>query len=220
MASPNTANGYVLVRSADSGHIAYALHCLGHLGYETYAPRLRTVRVSHGRKIERRSLLFPSYAFLAIVSQWHEARRAPGVVRLVMAGDGAPAQVPDAVISHLRARERDGAIELTEPSQFEPGDEVRIIRGPFQGHAALFAGKDGHERVAVLLQLLGGSQRAELAADAIEPMGAQAVLQDDGDHRAGHRLHRHRGRRRPGKKHRDRARALGQGDAKSPELGI
>jgi transcriptional antiterminator RfaH len=189
----------------DSGHVAYALHCLERLGYETYAPRLRTVRVFHGRKIERLALLFPSYAFVAIAVHWHEARRAPAVVRLVMAGD-APAQVPDAVIAELRAREQNGAIELVKPpARFQCGDEVRIIRGPFERRAAIFAGMGGHARVAVLLDILGGTQRADLAADAIQPMSAQAALQGDGDHYG----HRHRGRRRPGRKHRLAHRAAG-----------
>jgi hypothetical protein len=93
----------------ENNHIGLALHCLALAGYQTYAPRLRTVRVAHGRKLESRPLLFPSYVFVWIVAQWHAARWAPGVTRLVMAGDAVPARVPDGVIDELRAREgRDG----------------------------------------------------------------------------------------------------------------
>ena len=36
-----------------------ALRCLGLAGYETYFPRLREHRISHGRGIEIRPPLFP-----------------------------------------------------------------------------------------------------------------------------------------------------------------
>jgi transcription antitermination factor NusG len=75
------------------------------LGFETYAPRLRERRVRHGRKVEIRPLLFPSYVFVLIELQWHQARWAPGVIRLVMDGM-SPAVVPNPVIAALRARER------------------------------------------------------------------------------------------------------------------
>jgi hypothetical protein len=44
------------------------------------------------------------------------------------------------------------------------------VHGPFREHLALYAGQAAHERVAVLLQLLGGQQRAELPADAVVPI--------------------------------------------------
>ena len=47
-----------------------------------------------------------------------------------------------------RARWRD---ELPKPRGLRSGDQVRIIRGTFRGHLALYAGMSGRERVAVLL---------------------------------------------------------------------
>jgi transcriptional antiterminator RfaH len=86
---------------------------------------------------------------------------------LIMAGD-APARVSDAVIAELRGRERDGLIELPKAPGLKPGDHVRIIAGPFSEHLALYEGQTSHERVAVLLQFLGGRHRTELPANAIE----------------------------------------------------
>ena len=82
----------------------------------------------------------------------------PGVVRLVMAAT-EPAKVPEAVIAGLRARERDGFVELPSNRLLQVGDKVRIVRGPFLDQFALYAGQTAHERVAVLLTLLGSSQR-------------------------------------------------------------
>jgi transcriptional antiterminator RfaH len=137
-----------------------ALHCLGLAGYQTYLPRIRVRRITQSHKVSvRTSSLFPSYAFVLIELQWHAARWSPGVLRLVLDGD-RPARVPDKVIADLKGRECDGLVELPPPPSFHPGDPVRIVGEVFTGQLALFEGQRPHERVAVLLQLLG---RVELA---------------------------------------------------------
>jgi transcriptional antiterminator RfaH len=145
-----------------------ALHCLKLEGFETYAPRIRTVRVAHRRKIESHPLLFPSYVFVLIVAQWHLARWQPGVVRLILAGDATPAKVPDAIVAELRARETRGVIELPPAPGIRRGDPVRVLDGPFQGLSGLYAGSKPRQRVEVLLKLLGSAQRVQLAASAVE----------------------------------------------------
>jgi transcriptional antiterminator RfaH len=148
---------------------ALALHCLQQVaGYEVYCPRIVPPRT--GKKTARSvvpRLLFPGYAFLLVVGGWWSARWSAGVVRLVM--DGAqPARVPDAVIEDIRSREVCGLVELPKRDVFKAGDQVRIVAGAFAGHLGLYAGMRSHERVLVLLALLGGQQRVELAQDAVE----------------------------------------------------
>src|SRR4051794_18923152 len=152
---------------------ALATHCLGLAGYEIYLPRLREHRRIRGRSVEIRPLLFPGYIFVLIVLQWHTARYSPGISTLVMNG-GGPARVPDRIIAEIRSRERGGLIELPKPPGLQRGDRVRITAGTFSGHLALFASQTARERVEVLLQFLGGQQRTELPASAIEPVEARS----------------------------------------------
>jgi transcriptional antiterminator RfaH len=79
-----------------------------------------------------------------------------------------PARVADQIIDDLRKRERNRLIELPQRSGLKPGDQVRILQGPFAGHLGLYAGMRPHERVLVLLALFGSQQRVELAKDSIE----------------------------------------------------
>jgi transcription antitermination factor NusG len=72
------------------------------------------------------------------------------------------------VIGALRARERGGLIELPRPPRFNPGDRMQVMRGPFAGCVGLYAGMKPHQRIEVLLAILGGAQRVTLAADAVE----------------------------------------------------
>jgi len=62
------------------------------------------------------------------------------------------------IIDDLRKRERDELIKLPKRPALQPGDQVRILQGPFAGQLGLYAGMRPHERVLVLLQLLGGQQ--------------------------------------------------------------
>ena len=144
-----------------------ALHCLALAGYQTYYPRLRDRRIRHGRRVELRPALFPGYAFIAVELQWHAARWTAGVINLIMDGVG-PARVPDAVIAEIRSREVGGLIELAPSLPLRRDARVRILRGPFTGHLAIFADMRPRQRVEILLQLLGGEQRVTLATKDIE----------------------------------------------------
>ena len=150
---------------------ALALHFLGLNGFEVYCPRLREQRRLNGRKVAIATALFPTYLFVWVVSGWWNARWAAGVRRLIMDGE-QPARVPGGVIDEIRARENaDGFIELLPRQRgLRVGDRVRVVSGPFVGQLALFAGMRPHERVLILLALLGGEQRVELTRGAIEAM--------------------------------------------------
>jgi transcription antitermination factor NusG len=145
-----------------------ASYCLTLAGYEIYQPLLREQRrSSHGRKITVTPPLFPGYLFVWVVRGWWDARWSPGVVRLVMDGL-VPARVPDQVIAEIRGRERNGFVELPKPRGLAPGTRVKVLQGPLQDQIGFLAALRPHERVLVLLQMLGGQQRVELARSSIE----------------------------------------------------
>jgi transcriptional antiterminator RfaH len=155
-------NPYWAVVQTETHREQVACHFLQLHGYTLYMPKIRVRRA--GARTPIAQSLFPNYAFVAIELQWHSARWSPGVVRLVMDGE-RPARVPDAAIAELKAMERDGYIRLEPPqsARLERGDQVKILKGPFTGRHALFDGMRPHERVAVLLELLGGRLSVELA---------------------------------------------------------
>ena len=158
---------YWACAQTESRRERFAAHFLGLAGYDVYQPLLREQRRSHGRKITVTPPLFPNYLFLWVTSGWWNARWCPGIVNIIRNGE-EPAHVPDAVIAELRGRERNGLIELVKPRGLRPGTKVRIVDGLLCGQVGLLAGLRAHERVLVLLQLLGGQQRVELARSAIE----------------------------------------------------
>jgi transcriptional antiterminator RfaH len=145
-----------------------ALHFLGLNGFTTYAPRIRTQRVTPNHRSE--AWLFPGYAFVWIELQWHAARWAPGVVRVVCSGGAEPAKVPMSVIDEIKARESGGYVVLPKAPGLKRGDKVRVMHGSLNGSIAIFDGMRPRERVAILLTMLGGQQRVELPKRDIQPI--------------------------------------------------
>jgi transcription antitermination factor NusG len=149
----------------------FALCTLERLGFETYAPRIRTKRAvpGRGRLLEGSAPLFINYVFILIHSAWYAAHYAPGVTKLLRAGDGHPLHVPDRVISDLRTRERNGLIELPKAPGLQRGDKVQVVAGVLTGLSGIVEGMRPRERVEVLLTLLGTQRRVELARADVRP---------------------------------------------------
>jgi transcriptional antiterminator RfaH len=139
-------------------------------GYDIYLPRYLKLR-RHARKVDFTAKpLFPRYMFVAIdmaTQRWRSIQSTFGVSRLVSNGDD-PAMVPDGVVHALRAREDDkGFVRIDNTPTFAPGDKVRVLAGAFMDSAGLFSGLADHDRVSILLDMLGRKVRVLLDADMV-----------------------------------------------------
>jgi transcriptional antiterminator RfaH len=131
---------------------ATAIRYLADVGIETYLPRIQ----EHERIVP----LFPCYIFVRIVDRWHVIKNTVGVTRVLLSGD-RPAPLPDAAIAEFRAREnRRGLVRL--PAKYKIGDRVRILRGTFRDHLAVYDGMTGRQRERVLLEFMGRRVPLEL----------------------------------------------------------
>ena len=149
---------------------AKAAENLGRQGYQTYLPRYLKRR-RHARKVDFTAKpLFPRYMFVAIdiaTQRWRSVQSTVGVSRLVTNGD-SPAVVPEGVVGALRAREdAKGFVTMDSKLAFAPGDKVRVLAGAFMNNAGLFTGMAGHDRVSILLDMLGRKVRVLLDADLV-----------------------------------------------------
>lgn len=141
-------------------------------GFVAYLPRIR-FRHRHRWRI---TPLFPSYVFLQISDQWWAARWCRGVLRLLGPDDSPPSQLPEHVITEIRAKEKNGFVVLRKPPRLQKGQRVRIVGGRFNGQLAFFEGQNRHERIKVLMQILGALAVVELGQhDKVEPLQDVAV---------------------------------------------
>jgi transcriptional antiterminator RfaH len=163
-----TARWYV-VQTQANGELKAAQNLMRQ-GFEIYLPRYLKRR-HHARKVDFAAKpLFPRYLFVAIdvaTQRWRSIQSTFGVVRLVSNGLD-PAMVPERVVSALRAREdHKGFITMETNPTFAPGDKVRVLAGAFVDNAALFQGMADHDRVSILLDMLGRKVRVLLDADMV-----------------------------------------------------
>ena len=139
-------------------------------GYQIYLPRYLKRR-RHARKMDVMAKpLFPRYIFVAIdmaTQRWRSVQSTVGVSRLVTNGD-SPAVVPEGVVRALKAREdAKGFVNMDAGPAFAPGDKVRVLAGAFMDNAGLFNGMADHDRVSILLEMLGRQVRVVLDADLV-----------------------------------------------------
>jgi len=138
-------------------------------GFTTYLPRYLKRR-RHARRVDIVPVpLFPRYFFVAIditVQRWRSAYSTIGVTQLICNGD-VPAAVPDEVVTTLKAREDAVGFIRLEPRPFRLGEKIRIIEGVFADCLGLYDGMTDHDRVTILLDLLGRKVRVFVDAEAV-----------------------------------------------------
>lgn len=167
--SEATGARWYVVQTQVNGE-AKAAENLRRQGYEAYLPRYLKRR-RHARKVDFAAKpLFPRYMFVAIdmaTQRWRSVQSTVGVSRLVTNGD-SPAAVPEGVVCALRAREDEkGFVKMDARPAFTPGDRVRVLAGVFMENAGLFNGMADHDRVHILLDMLGRKVRVQLDADMV-----------------------------------------------------
>lgn len=153
--SLNAGERWFLV-NAQTGREALACAHLERQGYRPFLPSTwRSIR--HARKIRtERCAFFPGYLFVPLDldrDRWRPIDGTIGVLRLVKA-EARPLPAPAGLVETLiAAMGGDGALDLVG-AQLEPGQCVRIIRGPFADALATVDAMSANDRVRVLLSLM------------------------------------------------------------------
>lgn len=133
---------------------------LAQQGIETFLPLEERTTRRAGRFHSALKPLFPGYIFVAFDAArhgWQAINATRGVTRLVSFG-AAPAAVPAHLVTGLRARCDDQG-KLAGPAPFAPGDQVRILTGPFAEFVAKVDEIAPDRRVWLLLDLMGRQSR-------------------------------------------------------------
>lgn len=168
---------YVVHTRTKAEHVAAGL-MQSLLGVPTYCPRIKFQRATARGKVWFVEALFPSYFFACFnaFTSLRAVRHAQNVLNVVEFG-GALAQVPEAVITGIRAEMQDLDIkEIQAPLQ--PGDAVEIAEGPMRGLTGIVHSlRRGEDRVRLLLDFLGSQNPVEMPAhQLLSPRSARALL--------------------------------------------
>lgn len=148
-------------------HIA-AAHLRQNGASAVFLPRIRFRKATRRGPVWFTEALFPNYLFARFNWGLHlrMVLHSRGVSSVIHFGDRWPT-IPDSVIAELETRCQADAILQVE-ADVQPGDEVTIATGPFQGLLAVVQKpQSAKQRVAVLLDFLGRQTCVEVAASEV-----------------------------------------------------
>ena len=132
-------------------------------GFGYYNPMTGRRRVHRGQVMLRRVQLFPNYLFVLVENRWRAMCSTFGVAQLLMAEPERPAVIADNYIEELKAMEdQETELVMLGSKNFALGQKVEVKSGPFALCVGLYDGQSDHDRVYVLLNLLGAQRRVQL----------------------------------------------------------
>ncbi len=160
---------WFLVQLKPNG-LATARRNLERQGFPLFCPMQPATRKRGARFVQTWQPLFPGYLFVAFrpdSAPWRAINSTYGVARLVRFGTDAPAPVPQGLIQGLWMRcDEEG--RLLPPDVLAPGDEVRILSGPFADFVTTVERISPDQRVWVLLDLLGRPTRVAVSRESVQ----------------------------------------------------
>lgn len=156
-----TSGWTVALTKPNSEHLA--LNNLVSQGYDVFSPTITETIIKQGKKIKRESFLFSRYIFVWVRDQWRSINGTKGVVKL-LTREERPLFLSAVDALQLEALRAKGSIVVEEKKRFRPGDQVTIGEGPFFGFKGIYVGQSKAEREFVLLKMLGGDVKVEVAA--------------------------------------------------------
>jgi len=178
MARPLESSAWFCVRTQPKHEQIAAAHLTRIPDIEVFNPKLRIRKPTRRGAVWFVEALFPGYLFARF--NWNRdsqgVRGTPGVSTLVSFGPNVPI-VPDGVVEALRSQfDKSEAHEV--PEQFQCGDTVTIAGGAFHGlQATVLRVMSAKDRIQVLLDILGGTQRVEFSTGQVTPVDSNAQAQ-------------------------------------------
>ena len=118
-----------------------------------------------GKNLFRKVQLFSNYIFVEIFDQWRALKSTKGISSLLMLEHERPAIINADYLAEIKAREDKNGFVVLSKSKFEMGSSVQVKSGPFAYQVGLFDGMSSHQRVFILLSMLGTQRRVEILED-------------------------------------------------------
>lgn len=174
-----TVEGWAVVMSKPAAEFV-AKDALRRRGYRSFLPVYRRILRGHRKSRGTPQLrpLFQSYLFVELHpgQPWLAILSTTGVcdlVRQVGAGD-LPALMCPELIHAIRAQCDAGLFDDRRKVKAEPGDQLRVVEGPFAGFMTTLQEEvDDKARALTMLRLFNREVRAVFEARSLEPTKAQ-----------------------------------------------
>jgi len=132
---------------------------------EILIPQENVVEMVKGKKKTQSRKFFPGYILVHMVMNeetWHLVRSTPKVTGFV-GGGSMPSPIPDEEAERIILQMEEGVSRPKPKYQFEEGDEVRVVDGPFSNFQGIVEEvKPDKEKMRVLITIFGRATPVEL----------------------------------------------------------
>jgi transcriptional antiterminator NusG len=146
------------------------LEGMGDLFGDILIPMEQVVEMVKGEKRTTRRKFFPGYILVQMVMDdrsWHLVKSTPKITGFV---GGTPSMDPDKIpsitdaeVGRLTAQISEGTLKPKPKVQFESGDSVRVVDGPFSNFNGTVEEVDANKgRLKVLVSIFGRATPVEL----------------------------------------------------------
>lgn len=134
-------------------------------GFSFYNPKIKERAVLKRGIIFRTTQMFSNYIFVDIIDQWRAVKSTKGILNLLMSESEKPGVLSDEFILSLKLKENSDGLIVLKQSKFEKGISVQVKSGPFAYAVCKFDGLSSHDRVFVMMSMLGTQRRVEMRED-------------------------------------------------------
>ena len=168
MTDPNTSENWFVAQLKPNG-LNLARRNLRRQGFRDFVPQQMESILRAGKRVSAPRPLFPGYILVQFdVAQpgWQAINSTRGIARLILNDIRRPTPLPSQFMAGLMARcDKDGLLKA--PDELQVGDDIRVISGPFADLVTTVEQLDQHDRLQVLVDLMGQNVRTTLPRSAV-----------------------------------------------------
>ena len=137
--------------------------------FQVLVPEEETVEIKNNKRLEKTSKIFPGYVFVEMHmddTSYHEVRSLPGVAKFI-GSKSRPTPVTEDDI--LRVLRKMGDKSKTVDVDFEEGEVVKVVEGPFRGYSGPISEINGEKGILkALISIFGRETPVQLDFDQVE----------------------------------------------------
>ena len=130
------------------------------------------IEIKNGKTIEKMKNMFPGYVFVEMKmtdEAWYVVRNTPGVTGFIGSSGGGAKPFPVSPVEMESILRRMGQSDKKVTVDFEVGDMVKILTGPFSGmEGKVSAMNDQTQTASVMTMLFGRETPTDIAYNDLE----------------------------------------------------
>jgi transcription termination/antitermination protein NusG len=137
--------------------------------FRVLVPEEETVEIKNNKRVEKVTRIFPGYVFVQMAQDEHasfEIKQLPGVAKFIGTKTGATPVTEEEILKVLRkAGDKTKKVDV----DFEMGEVIKVVGGPFRGYAGPIAEINADRgKLKAMISIFGRETPVELEFDQVE----------------------------------------------------